>query len=142
MPARFCLFVQAHFCPSCHQKRVVEFGEWLCNQVLKLVPHRQWVFSLPKRSRIYFLFNRKFLAKLSGCVWKVLSTYLKQVAPFDDASPGGAIAVHIFRFCHGGSRIQLYRGSGISQKRNQRTVIVTAEKRSVFARQQRSQFKF
>jgi NAD-dependent SIR2 family protein deacetylase len=27
-----------HFCPSCHQKRVVEFGEWLCSQVLKLVP--------------------------------------------------------------------------------------------------------
>jgi transcriptional regulator with GAF, ATPase, and Fis domain len=29
-----------HFCPSCHQKRVVEFGQWLCSQVLKLVPHR------------------------------------------------------------------------------------------------------
>ena len=24
-----------HFCPSCHQKRVVEFGEWLCEEVLK-----------------------------------------------------------------------------------------------------------
>ncbi|MEJ2157836.1 MAG: transposase zinc-binding domain-containing protein [Desulfobacteraceae bacterium] len=35
-----------HFCPSCHQNRVVEFGEWLCTQVLKQVPHRQWVFSL------------------------------------------------------------------------------------------------
>jgi len=33
-----------HFCPSCHQKRVVEFGEWLCTEVLKYVPHRQWVF--------------------------------------------------------------------------------------------------
>jgi len=37
-----------HFCPSCHQKRVVEFGEWLCEEVLKYVPHRQWVFSIPK----------------------------------------------------------------------------------------------
>jgi len=27
-----------HFCPSCHQKRVVEFGEWLCEEVLKAVP--------------------------------------------------------------------------------------------------------
>jgi ribosomal protein S27E len=62
-----------HFCPSCHQKRVVEFGEWLCTQVLKLVPHRQWVFSIPKRLRIYFLFNRKLLAKLSRCAWKVLA---------------------------------------------------------------------
>jgi hypothetical protein len=34
-----------HFCPSCHQKRVVEFGEWLCEEVLKEVPHRHFVFS-------------------------------------------------------------------------------------------------
>ncbi|MFH1083488.1 MAG: transposase zinc-binding domain-containing protein, partial [Pseudomonadota bacterium] len=32
-----------HFCPSCHQKRVVEFGEWLCEEVLKAVPHRHFV---------------------------------------------------------------------------------------------------
>ena len=37
-----------HFCLSCHQKRVVEFGEWLCSHVLKKVPHRHIVFSLPK----------------------------------------------------------------------------------------------
>lgn len=30
------------FCPSCHQKRVVEYGEWLLTNVLKDVPHRQW----------------------------------------------------------------------------------------------------
>ena len=37
-----------HFCPSCHQKRVVEFGEWLCMDVLKKVPHRHFVLSIPK----------------------------------------------------------------------------------------------
>jgi len=26
-----------HFCPSCRQKRVVEFGEWICGEVLKKV---------------------------------------------------------------------------------------------------------
>ena len=62
-----------HFCPSCHQKRVVEFGEWLCTEVLKYVPHRQWVFSIPKRLRIYFMFDRRLLAKLSRCAWKVLN---------------------------------------------------------------------
>jgi len=30
------------FCPSCHQKRVVEYGEWLLTNVLKDVSHRQW----------------------------------------------------------------------------------------------------
>ena len=74
----------------------MEFGERLCTQVLKLVPHRQWVFSIPKRLRIYFLFNRKLLAKLSRCAWKVLSAYLKQSVPFDEAIPGAAIAVHTF----------------------------------------------
>ena len=32
-----------HFCPSCHQKRVVEFGEWLCKEVAKAIPHRHVV---------------------------------------------------------------------------------------------------
>jgi hypothetical protein len=54
----------------------VQFGEWLCSQVLKSVPHRQWVFSLPKRLRIYFLFDRKLPARLSRRAWKVLSIYL------------------------------------------------------------------
>ena len=44
-----------HFCPSCHQKRVVEFGEYLCEEILKAVPHRHFVFSIPKILRRYFL---------------------------------------------------------------------------------------
>lgn len=84
------------FCPSCHQKRVIEFGEWLCGEVLKSVPHRQWVFSIPKRLRIYFLYDRRLLAKLSLCGWKVLNRYVKQVVPYDDAKPGAVITVHTF----------------------------------------------
>ena len=85
-----------HFCPSCHQKRVVEFGEWLCAEVLKYVPHRQSVFSIPKRLRIYFMMDRRLLAKLSQCAWKVLSRYLKQTVAFEDAVPGAVIAVQSF----------------------------------------------
>ena len=29
------------------------------------MPHRQWVFSIPKRLRIYFMFDRSLLTKLS-----------------------------------------------------------------------------
>jgi hypothetical protein len=85
-----------HFCPSCHQKRVVEFGEWLCTEVLKYVPHRQWVFSIPKRLRIYFMFDRRLLAKLSRCAWKVLNLYLTQAVACDDAKAGAAVAVQSF----------------------------------------------
>jgi hypothetical protein len=52
--------------------------------VLKAVPHRYWVFSIPKRLRIYFLYDRKLLKKLSLCVWKVLSAYLKHAVPYED----------------------------------------------------------
>jgi hypothetical protein len=62
-----------YFCPSCHQKRVVEFGEFLYTEVLKQAPHRQWVFSIPKRLRRYFMYDRTLLSKLS---MSILSGYL------------------------------------------------------------------
>jgi len=85
-----------HFCPSCHQRRVVEFGEYLSTEVLEDVPHRQWVFSLPKRLRVYFMYDRKLLAKLSRCVNDALSDYLKQTVTFEDATPGIVCAVQTF----------------------------------------------
>jgi len=85
-----------HFCPTCHQKRVLEFGEFLNNEVLKEVPHRQWVFSLPKRLRVYFLFDRKLLVKLSQCAWKVLSRYLEQSVSSGNPIPAAVIAVQTF----------------------------------------------
>ena len=59
-----------HFCPSCHQKRVVEFGEWLCQEVIKAVAHRHVVFSIPKILRRYFLYDRKLLSELSRYAWQ------------------------------------------------------------------------
>jgi hypothetical protein len=85
-----------HFCPSCHQKRVIEFGEHICKNVLKYVPHRHWVFSIPKILRIYFMYDRKLLAKLSICAWKVLSKYLKQTVNNSDGVPGAIIAMQTF----------------------------------------------
>ena len=85
-----------HFCPSCHQRRVVEFGEYLSTEVLEDVPHRQWVFSLPKRLRVYFMYDRKLLAKLSRCVNDALSDYLKQTVTFENATPGIVCAVQTF----------------------------------------------
>ncbi|MEJ2660639.1 MAG: transposase [Desulfobacteraceae bacterium] len=85
-----------HLCPSCHQKRVVEYGEWLLMNVLKAVPHRQWVFSIPKRLRIYFMYDRKLLAKLSRCGWNVINTFLKSASSHNDAVPGASISVHTY----------------------------------------------
>ena len=54
------------------------------------------VFSLPKRLRVYFLFDRKLLAKLSRCAWKVLSRYLEQSVSFGNPIPAAVIAVQTF----------------------------------------------
>ncbi len=58
--------------------------------------HRQWVFSIPKRLRIYFMYDRRLPAKLSQCAWKVLSLYLQQGVPFEGAASGAVVAVQTF----------------------------------------------
>jgi len=55
--------------PSCHQKRVIEFGEWPCQEVIKAVPHRHFILSIPKILRRYFLYDRDLLSDLSRCGW-------------------------------------------------------------------------
>ena len=82
-----------HFCPSCHQKRVVEFGEWLCEEVLKAVPHRHFVFSIPKILRRYFLYDRKLLSDLSLCGWESLKEFFKETVPEKGSVPGAVIAI-------------------------------------------------
>jgi len=42
------------------------------------------------------MYDRRLLAKLSQCAWKVLSTYLKQGVSLDDPKPGAVIAVQTF----------------------------------------------
>jgi len=85
-----------HFCPSCHQKRVVEFGEWLCMDVLKKIPHRHFVFSIPKILRRYFLYDRKLLADLSRCAWESIKVFMQEVIPEWNPIPGAVIAMQTF----------------------------------------------
>jgi hypothetical protein len=85
-----------HFCPSCHQKRVVEFGEWICEEVLKVVPHCHCIFSIPKICRRYFLYNRDLLSELSRCGWESLKAIFQEAVPQEDAVPGAVIAIQSF----------------------------------------------
>jgi len=85
-----------YFCLSCHQKRVVEFGEWLCEEDLKAVPHRHFGFSIPKILRRYFLYDRKLLSDLSRCGWESLKLFLKETVSEEEAVPGAVIAIQSF----------------------------------------------
>jgi hypothetical protein len=74
----------------------VEFGEWLCEEVLKAVPHRHFVFSIPKILRRYFLYDRKFLSDLSRCGWESLKEFFKETVPEKGAVPGAVVAISTF----------------------------------------------
>jgi hypothetical protein len=74
----------------------VEFGEWLCANVLKKVPHRHFVFSIPKILRRYFLYDRKLLHDLSRCAWESLKIFLQEVTREKNHVPGAVIAIQTF----------------------------------------------
>ena len=74
----------------------MEFGEWLCEEVLKDVPHRHFVFSIPKILRRYFLYDRKLLSDLTRCAWETLKEFFQEAVPEEDAVPGAVIAIHTF----------------------------------------------
>jgi len=75
---------------------VVEFGEWLCLDVLKKAPHRHFIFSIPKILRRYFLYDRKLLADLSRCAWESLKVFMQQAVPEKEPIPGAIIAIQTF----------------------------------------------
>ena len=92
----FAHLVPRSKCPWAHQKRVVEYGEYLCTEVLKAVPHRHFTFSIPKILRRYFLYDRKLLVDLSRCGWETLKAFYKEIVSEKDAVPGVTVAVHTF----------------------------------------------
>jgi hypothetical protein len=65
-------FRQRGCCPSCVQKRSLLLGHRLREEVFAPVPHRQWVFTIPKRLRIYFRYDRKLLGKLCRAAWETI----------------------------------------------------------------------
>jgi hypothetical protein len=75
---------------------VVEFGEYLCEEVLKAVPHRHFIFSIPKILRRYFLYDRRLLSDLSRCGWESLKVFFHEAVPEENAVPGAVIAIQSF----------------------------------------------
>ena len=83
-------------CPSCHNKKVVQFGHHLKETVLYPVPHRQYVFSIPKILRKFFLYDRKLLGKLSQCAAKSLTKFFKITLGKKIGVPGVVVAIQSF----------------------------------------------
>jgi ribosomal protein S27E len=90
------------FCPSCHAKRVEKWGEWMRETLLLDVPHRQIVFTIPKRLRVFFKFDRRLLGDLCRSALRSLSYYF-EVVTGSALTPGVITVLQTF-----GDRINLH----------------------------------
>jgi hypothetical protein len=66
------------------------------------VPHRQIVFTIPKRLRVFFKFNRRLLGDLCRCALRSLSRYFEMLTG-SVLTPGVIAAIQTF-----GDRINLH----------------------------------
>ncbi len=83
-----------YFCPSCHQKRVLAYGDWVETSVLRPVPHRQYVFTIPKLIRPFFAYRRSLLGELCRIVARLLAEAYRAANP--RARPGFILFVQTF----------------------------------------------
>ena len=63
-------------CPSCSAKRAVKFAEHIYNEVIEDIPHRHTVFTIPKRLRVFFKYDRVLLSILFKAAWGALCQIL------------------------------------------------------------------
>ncbi len=86
---------QRCICPSCSQKRTLLFGMHIADDVCLTVPHRQFVWTIPKRLRIFFRYHRDLLRELPRLAWQSIQTVYHALLG-DEAAPGGILAVQTF----------------------------------------------
>jgi hypothetical protein len=55
--------------------------------VLEEVSHRQYVFTIPKRFRIFFKYDRKLLGKLAGVSWETVREVFVEEIDYEDVYP-------------------------------------------------------
>jgi hypothetical protein len=64
-----------YLCPSCSQKRTLLFAEHLTNDVLLELPHRQFVFTMPKALRPFFRHDRRLFAEVSRLIYTIITEF-------------------------------------------------------------------
>ena len=82
---------QRGLCTSCGAKRSAAWGRWVREELVRSVAHRHLVFTIPKRLRPFFKFNRDLLRQMSGWAYGLVRTLLAaQVPPQESEEPGSA----------------------------------------------------
>ena len=84
------------FCLSCHQKHALEKAGWAAEYVCAEMPHQQFVFTIPKRLRIYFRSERRLLGELCRAAARTVITVYRAASGRPDAVPGMVGAIQTF----------------------------------------------
>ena len=87
---------QRCLCPSCHQKRSLLAGDTIAHTICAAVPHRQLVFTIPKRLRVYFRHDRALLGQLARVAWESMVVVYRQLLGQEDVSPGMIAGIQTF----------------------------------------------
>jgi hypothetical protein len=69
-----------HLCPSCDQKRTLLYAEYLAEDLLLDLPHRQFVFTIPKILRPYFKSDKRLFGDVSKLIFSLLSEFFSLAA--------------------------------------------------------------
>ena len=83
-------------CPSCAKKRQLEFGDFVTTEVLEAVPHRHLVFTIPRRLRLHFRYDRRLLTGLARAAYRVVEGTTREAAGDRRLRPGAVAAVQTF----------------------------------------------
>jgi len=83
-------------CPSCGAKRAAIFSEMLQHQILADAPHAQWVFSIPKMLRPYFLHHRELLGDMARLAYETVREMMAAAVDEPDARPGMVAVIQTF----------------------------------------------
>ena len=82
-----------HLCPSCSQKRTLLLGEYMNEQLLLRLPHRQFVFTLPKVLRVFFRHDKRLHGDISRLIYDLVRDFTTEAA----GKPTRIAAVVVFQ---------------------------------------------
>jgi hypothetical protein len=85
-----------HLCPACHQRRVRQTADWIASSVCHEVPHRQFVFTIPKILRGIFRKRRDLLHLLFKTATDTLLESFRARLNLPDGRLAAVAAVHTF----------------------------------------------
>ncbi len=79
-------------CPSCSAKRSHIFAETLHEKILLRHSHKHFVFTIPKRLRLYFKYDRGLFKLLYQAAWKAWKDYAEGMHA--DGTPACIMSLH------------------------------------------------